>query len=131
MALDITIRTVPHSEVRCDQCGDWHINNDGSIEILVSDLNGNWKSELAVAIHELIECALCKETGVTDTDVTGFDLQFESERSFGRQTLRAEAGDDERSPYRVPHQSATFVERAAASVLGLDWEKHDEGVIGL
>jgi hypothetical protein len=129
MSLDIRIKTVPHSDVRCDQCGDWHINNDGSIEVLVTDLNGNWESELAVSIHELLEAFMCKESGITDEDVTRFDLQFEQERSVGKQTLRAEAGDDERSPYRVPHQAATFVERAVTSVLGLDWETHDSAVI--
>lgn len=99
--------------------------------MLVSDLNGQTDSELAVAIHELIECRLCQKAGVDDDDVTRFDLQFEDERAHKHHSLRAEAGDDHRSPYREPHQAATFVERAAASVLGLDWETHDSGVIGL
>lgn len=131
MALDITIRTVPHEQVRCDQSGDWHVNNDGSVEVLVSDMNGSWRSELAVAIHELIEAFLCREAGVSDDDVTKFDLAFELERANGKQTLRAEAGDDERSCYRVQHQAANFVERAVCSVLGIDWEEHEDLVVGL
>jgi hypothetical protein len=128
VGLDIHIKTVPHSHIRAEGAGDWHVNNNGSVEVLVSDLDGSWESELAVAIHELVECYMCRDMDINDDDVTRFDMQFEQERANGKHSLEAESGDDMRSPYRKQHLAAIHVERAVCHALGLNWDVHNEYV---
>lgn len=112
---------------RNHQCGDWSRDDYGTIRICTTDMP--IQSQVAVAIHELIEMLLCEESGVTDKQVTKFDSLFEQERLQGKHTEEAEAGDDPRSPYRFQHQSATFAERAACSALQKPWELHECDVL--
>ena len=119
----IIIETIPHEQQRYPTCGDWQFEHDGTLHIKVSEM-GCWRSELDVAIHEAIESLLCQEAGITDMQVTQFDIQFEREREAGKHALTDEPGDDSRSPYKTHHEAATFAERACASALGLDWIEH-------
>lgn len=111
---------------RNSQCGDWQRLEDGTILITVVEMPV--KSQIAVAIHELIEQILCEEDDVTDTKVTQHDAQFESERSVGKHPLAAEAGADYRSPYRDQHLTAEYVERSVCYALRLPWQKHEHFV---
>lgn len=120
--LDVKIQTAPRHLVRCDQLGDWHIN--GRILVRVLENTISEESELAVAIHELVEAFLCRRDGVTDEAVVEFDTMFEKEREAGYHSETDEDGDDFRAPYREQHMKATHVERAVCHALGITWEQH-------
>ena len=121
----IIIEFIPHEQQRYCTAGDWTFDHQGNLKISVSDL-GDLDAQIDVAIHELIEARLCQKHDITDHAVTMFDIQFEREREAGIHSITDEPGDNIDAPYHNEHQSATFVERAAASVLGVDWEKYDE-----
>ena len=119
--MNINIKTIPNSEQRYQTCGDWWFDPEGNIEIRVSKMS-DWRYEFLVGLHELVEVALCKYSGVTQQEVDDFDIVFEKNRSEGNTD---EPGDDSEAPYRIQHGIATGVERIAAAFLGVDWNKYD------
>jgi len=123
-----TLKTAPLTEIRNNQAGDWKI---GKQVIAISAQMSNTDSELAVAIHELIEAWICKRDGITDEQVTEFDELFEKERKDGKHDQFDEAGDDPRAPYWSAHQSATDVEMLVCSALDLPWGEHENNVNSL
>ncbi len=120
--LDIIITTSHKSLVRNDQLGDWH--TDGRILVRVLEDHMPRESELAVAIHELIEAFLCERAKISDEEVCEFDANYEKERSIRLHFPEDEPGEDSRSPYRDEHMAANHVERAVCNALGLTWEQH-------
>jgi hypothetical protein len=129
----IILQSLNQKEIRNDQAGDWMFPEDGtSLPLICSSAwMTDWRSELAVAVHEMIEALLCEQHGVTDLQVTQHDAMFEEERTKGLHGLYAEAGDDPRAPYRDEHAEATFAERAICAALGLAWGEHERNVEAL
>ena len=84
------------------------------------DLVGSFA--LLVALHELIEVALCEERGITCEQVDNFDKSFELHREPGN---KDEPGDDPAAPYRKEHFFATNLERLLAAELGIDWAEYE------
>ena len=133
--MNIHLISLDKDRIRNDQCGDWYVEEDtedGSERLVAaSAIMSDWRSEVAVQVHEMIEALLCKKHGVTDLQVTQFDAMFEEERTKGLHGLYAEAGDDPRAPYRDEHAEATFAERAICAALGLAWGEHERNVEAL
>ena len=118
--MKITIATIPHGKQRYPTVGDWYFRN-GKLHIRVSDL-GDWRMEMLIAVHELVETLLCVHDGVTQGDVDAFDRKFERDRKPGDER---EPGDDPSAPYRRQHQVATHMERHLAAKLGVKWEQYE------
>ena len=125
--LKILIETIPHEEQRYATVGDWFIDPDGTIHIRVSDL-GDYRKEVAIAIHELIEMMLCRDRGITQDEVDVFDKQFEASRVEGNDD---EPGDDPEAPYVNEHCFATGIERLLIAEFGLSWKEYDDKVNSL
>jgi hypothetical protein len=119
--MNITIKTVPHSEQRYPTCGDWFWEN-GTLHIRVSELS-DWRFEALIAVHELWESFLCKHRKITQDEVDKFDKQFEARRQD-----ESEPGDAPDAPYRREHCSATGVERILASELQVTWDEYEKEV---
>jgi hypothetical protein len=92
------------------------------LTIRVSKLS-DWRQEMLVAIHELVEVCLCKEAGVTQEAVDAFDMNFEANRKPGDDS---EPGDAPNAPYREQHRVATYIERFVAHKLNVDWKQYEE-----
>lgn len=119
--LNIEIKTIPDGEQRYNTVGDYW--KEGNKEIVrVSDMD-NWKYEILVATHEVVEEALCKARGINDDDITNFDEQYEIERKYG---VIDEPGNDPRAPYYKEHQFATKIEKLFAEELGVDWDEYNK-----
>jgi hypothetical protein len=127
MAKIAELGAIPAKLIRADQAGDWMYDKDYTILAYSAQMDDE-RSELAVAIHELIEAYMCRDAGVTDEQVTKFDFMYERERAEGKHGPLDEAGDDERAPYRVQHEAATIVEKSVCFVLGLSWKQHEVNV---
>lgn len=127
MALKIGIRTIPHSSQEYDTVGNWFEDEDKMTHILVSDMS-DWRYELLVAVHELVEQALCKARGISEESVTKFDKEFEASRQEGDES---EPGDNWAAPYQKEHVFATNIERLLAAELGVDWQPYDDTVLSL
>ena len=122
--LKIVVRTVPHKQQRYPTCGDWYELKDGTWVITVSEM-GDWRYELLIALHEIVEYSLCKVRKITDREVTRFDKQFERERLAGKQPAHVEPGDDPRCPCVAEHFFATNIERLLAAELGVKWPVYE------
>jgi hypothetical protein len=127
MALRIQIETIPHDKQRYPTVGDWWHGSDGSWQFCVSSMD-DWRFEFAVAIHELVECALCLWAGVSQKQVDDFDIAFEKRRTIN--DVR-EPGDATNAPYRVQHCVATGVERIVIALLGVSWQEYSDKVDSL
>ena len=112
----IIIDSIPHSEQRYDTIGDWVFGPEtGNLLIKVSSLD-DWKKELLVGIHELIEAALCKDRGIREEDVTTWDKDHPEAE---------EPGHLVGAPYRQEHFFAEVIERQVAGELGVRWESYE------
>lgn len=128
--MNILIKTIPNSEQRYPTVGDWWFEENGDLQIRVSDM-GNSKYEFLVAYHELLEVMLCKDRGISQEVVDAFDIQFEKEREEGKHSEDEEPGYASDAPYKNEHFIAEAVERIAANELNVDWETYNNAVIKL
>lgn len=149
--MHILIETIPHSEQRYPTVGDWYFRNheclpsDGEFEtdplvVRVSEL-GDWREELCVAVHELVEVAIAKHRGVKVQDVDHFDMVYEADRNSKIESARNdehkrlllidEPGDDPKCPIKREHSIATGVERILAAELEVDWMIYEKKVESL
>jgi hypothetical protein len=125
--MKILIETIPHSKQRYPTCGDWKIEPDGTVHILVSQEVGE-DSAFAIAVHELLEQNLCAQSGITQKSVDDFDIAFEKNRKPGDDS---EPGDDPLAPYKKEHFFATSIERLVVAEKGMDWFDHDDRILSL
>ena len=72
---EITIETIPHEEQRYPTVGDW-LFVERDLCAWVSEI-GDWRNEMAVAVHELVEAILCRAAGVPGCVVDAFDKAYE------------------------------------------------------
>ena len=120
----IDIQTIPHADQRYPTVGDyWH--EDGTERVRISKMV-DWRYEILVTVHELIEMALTKHRGISEQDITDFDIGFEKAREAG--LVQGEPGDQKDAPYQREHIFATNLERLFAAELGVNWREYDEYV---
>jgi hypothetical protein len=116
--LRINIETKDRKELRYNTAGDYY-EKDGVWHIEIAEL-GDWKKEFLLAIHELVEKALCKKFGIPDSVIDDFDKSSD----------RDEPGEDPKCPYREMHFTAETVERLMADLMGIDWIEYCESLEG-
>ena len=110
--------TIPHKKQRYNTCGDWYEKKGWQIR--VSKMK-DWRYNVLVAFHELIEMTLCKYRHVSEKKVTDFDIKFEGD----------DPGRDKNAPYHNEHMFAEKLEKQLAKELGVDWDKYDKTVCEL
>lgn len=125
--MEIHIKTIPHSEQKYATVGDYETDENGVLQIRVSEM-GDFFYNGMVAAHELIEWLLCKKAGITEQEITNFDLKFESERTEGNLD---EPGFSPNAPYIKQHSFATSVELGMCAMAGVDFMEYDKKVNSL
>ncbi len=123
MSLNITINTIPHEKQAYNTLGNYG-TTQGKEWFQISDM-GDWKMEFLVAIHELIEAALCKHRGIKIGEIDRFDIQFERDRDHGAHGQEDEPGDDYEAPYRNEHLFACGIEQLLCSEFGIPIKTYD------
>lgn len=118
--MKIVIQTIPHKNHRYSTCGDYYTYN-GVERIFVSDMK-NWRYELLIAVHEIIEDYICKHKGIAEETITDFDEDHPH---------AADPGFLPDSPYREQHHFATGIEMLLAKELGVDWLEYEKAVAEL
>ena len=124
--LNIEIKTLPHKDQNYNTVGD-HWKEGEKRVVVVSDL-GNWKYELLIAFHEVVEQSLCDAKGIDEKKLHEFDKKFQGTRSKGEPL---EPGDDLAAPYHKEHITATSFERQMADALGVDWLEYNDFINNL
>lgn len=128
----IVIDVVPHASQRYDTCGDYQLKNGYFVNtectvlhITVSDTKDR-REMLLVAIHELIEWALCQAKGISNEEIDDFDLNYPRNNPIKHQVV--EPGDCYEAPYYKQHQTATGIERILAAEMGVDWLEYERHI---
>ena len=109
---------IPHSAQRYNTVGDYYSPYPSSLELRISDLE-NTDYEFLVLIHELVEAYLCAKRGISEPEITAFDMAF---RGAGGPGNRLDA------PYHKEHVFAENIERQIAAEMGVDWETYSVAV---
>jgi hypothetical protein len=123
-----TVSQVPHKKQRYETVGDWIPGTPA--EIRVSRMKDQ-RYAFLVALHEIIECELCKMHGITDKEVVAFDVNFEAERGMNLHPIDAEPGNHPKAPYKDEHEFATMVEMMVAKKMGVSWSDYEKTVLAL
>ena len=118
--LNLQIKTVPDDQQRYNTVGDYYVDESGKRVFVVSDMH-DWRYEMLVAIHELVESSLCRVRGITDDQIDAFDLAYQAARPEGDVS---EPGDSTEAPYYHEHQFASKIEKIIADELGVDWDDY-------
>lgn len=127
--LNLHIQTIDHYHHRYDTVGDYFFDPELQVQkILVSDMN-NWEYEFLVAMHELVEQALCRKRGIEEEEITAFDTEYECKRPPW--DSESEPGDSRRAPYHKEHTIATAIERLLAEALGVNWLEYEKTITKL
>lgn len=122
--MKICIDTIAHADQPYDSAGYYETEENGDLTITVSKME-NRDFEFLVAIHELVEAYLCQKRGITDGEITAFDVAFEDAREPGD---LSEPGDSRDAPYQNEHNLATAVERMMCAALGVSWQDYEQAV---
>ncbi len=122
--MQIHIETIPHDMQRYPTVGDYW-QEDGAEQVRISQMK-DWRYEILVTVHELIEMAITRHRAISEADITAFDVAFEKAREQG--LVHGEPGDQPDAPYRREHVFATNLERLLAAELDVDWAEYDEYV---
>jgi hypothetical protein len=128
MPLRMHIDTIPHDQQRYPTVGDYWEDEHGIEQIRISEMM-DWRYEVLVAVHEIVEMALTRQRGIAEEAITEFDIHFEQDKEKG--LVGGEAGDNVNAPYRKEHFFATNLERLFAAELGVDWFEYDRYVDAL
>lgn len=86
----------------------WHIR---------TSLLKDWRHEMLIAIHEMIELSLLIHRDIPEPVVMRFDLEHPE---------LDDPGADPRSPYHAEHMFALQIERQIAEQLGVDWDEYEK-----
>lgn len=119
--MKIVIESVEHAKQRYPTVGDWFYKSDvvhGKRLCIRVSKELEHDEKCLVAIHELVECILCRRDGVTQAQVDQWDRDHPDE----------EPGDNPNAPYHRQHMFATEIERTIAKELGVDWLLYEEHI---
>jgi hypothetical protein len=105
--------------------GNWSGNN-GRLTIAVS-ATGDWRYELLMAIHQVVEAVLCRHRGVSAKAVTAFTAAYELERTPTDVSI---AGMARTAPHYREHVFATVIEKLMAHQLGVTWRDYEKAKLG-
>jgi len=109
-------KSIDPNAIRYSTCGDWEILPGGLVKITVPEFGSREDSAFLVALHELVEAWLCKAAGVSEADVSKWDIEHPE---------LEEPGDHPEAPYHEQHRVATEVEKLVNSALKRDWDDHE------
>ena len=120
--LFILIKVIPHEFQEYNTVGNYKSMGDETF-ILVSEQGDEFYNKL-IAIHELVEEALTKRRGLSESEILDFDLYFEKRREQGLVEKDAEAGFCSEAPYLAEHTFATSVEMQMCALAKVSWNDY-------
>jgi hypothetical protein len=125
MTIKVNIQTIPHDTHRYDTVGDYWTDPDGTEQVRVSEM-GDWRYELLIAVHELVESHLCKHRGISEPQIMKFDKAWELAKLAGAKTVEDEPGFAKDAPYMPEHHFSTGIEMLLAQQLDVHWPTYCE-----
>lgn len=115
----IVIDMIPHKDQRYPTLGDWQfcpVGDATELRIRVSQ-TGDTRSDVLIAVHELVEAILCRAHKIRQEDVDRWDM--------GPGKSLEEPGADPKAPYHAEHMFAEQIERLVADAMHFLWAQHE------
>lgn len=125
--MKIIIETIKHSSQRYSTVGDYWKDKKGNWHIKISETGSDITNKL-IGVHELVEFVLTDFKGITEDDITKFDVDFENKRKKGN---IEEPGFDPKAPYKNEHAIATAVELMMCAHLNISWKEYEQKINAL
>lgn len=120
MLKKIQVDVIEHSKQRYRTLGDWFFEYDKGLEqklhVRVSE-TGDWRSNVLIAMHEIVEALLCDFRGIAQAEVDAFDKAHPE---------LDEPGDHPEAPYGDEHCLAMGIERMLAAAMKYPWAEHEK-----
>ena len=102
--------------MRYPTVGDWKwMRNGGWIKIIPRK---DWREEILIAFHELIEMSLCRQRKILGKEIMDFDIKSGLD----------DPGMSSKAPYNAEHMTATVLEKLFAYELGVNWRKYNDNL---
>jgi hypothetical protein len=117
--MKIEVKSIDPAALRYNTCGDWRFLPDGRLQVFVPEYGGRDDSAFLVALHEMVEAWACKIVGISDEEVSAWNINNPDLK---------ESGNSEDAPHRRQHGIATRVEIEVCKHLGIDWQRHQQWV---
>lgn len=118
----IIIETAASEDQRYPTAGDyWETDNE--IYFKITD-QGSDDHEFLVAIHEMIEFWLTRERGISEAEITDYDIKWEELP----EPKADEPGNEADCIYGREHRFAENIERQLAHELGIDWHEYNNSL---
>ena len=119
--MDFVIKIIPHNEQRYDTLDDWKRDNEGVMQIKISD-TGNPDFNFLLTEHAIREAYFCVKNGVTEQAVDVWDFTHPD---------ADEPGMLPGCPYKRWHMLAELYERSTCYDLDYDWEEYERAIMKL
>lgn len=120
---EIRIEIVPDtSHQRYDTLDDYWLKDD-VLTFRITKQSEDWKN-LFILIHAMIEYVLTSEKGITEKEITDFDIEFEKDEK--RVKKYWEPGMDKNAPYHKEHKIALKVEQLMCKHLGINFKQYND-----
>jgi len=107
--------TIPHDAQRYNTVGDYYYPYKGHVRFRISEL-GNEDYEFLVLLHEIVEEYLCRKAGISEAEITSWDLAH---------AYSPDPGSEAGCPYGMQHTAASSIESAMASLLAVNWADYE------
>lgn len=116
-----SVKVIPHRSQRYDTAGDWLWGSTHRYETVTIQVSRmpDWRMEFLVALHELVEAALCRQAGITANQVDAWDRAHPDDNDPGG-ILAA--------PYNAQHALATRIERIVSDSMGVSWDEYSKAI---
>ena len=127
----IIIEFIPGEQQRYPTAGDYYDTPEAVIfKITKQDIP---EKNLLILIHEMVEYALCTRRGISEHDITEFDIEWnkkaEASKDWYADGIADEPGNEPSAPYVKEHRIAENFERLLAEYMGIDWISYDRNLI--
>jgi hypothetical protein len=123
------VEVVPNDQMRYDTAGDYFMRDGVCVVQVAEDLpaamgEGTYPNEhFLIALHEMVEWYLMQKRGITEEEVSAFDVAYEAEAILTGHRP-GEPGDQPDAPYRREHREASLIEFQVALMAGfIDYGK--------
>lgn len=124
--MKIRLKRIDQRDQKYTTLGYWFFterDNKGVLVVEVSKMK-DWRHELAVWGHELIEVAYCKLMGITTEECDKFDDAFEKRYESGEISPMVEGGDQKECPYYVGHRLGVAWEHFIIALTFAGWKRY-------
>ena len=124
---DINIKFIDSKDQRYPTCGDYW-ETDTSYEFRITKQVRDERNIL-ILLHEIVEYYLCTRRGISEQEITEFDLKWEQGPKVEEEPGNCKELDTLTNPYYWEHRFSENIERMVALEADIDWEDYERKLV--